>query len=300
MGFSSRCWQAAVLLLVLGFFWTQTNGQYETPNNLCGGFFRYITGNINFKFEEATTNRSDVEKLCMWTVAPTRQYTKFLLTHLSFPQSSSVPCDDFYITLNTLRDRDDEIPASTKYCKTSLPPSMPYVIEASVMVIVLKVRSVSAIIDHQGTGFQMNYTINSESDWINATQLINTFYSFGRPSVDPIPYFAAGFLNNGFSTFGFVKANYSNGANYEFQLSFDRIKLDYCWRGTNDPSDFLMMCQISPTGALIKQEVFKDNRTNTEVYKNGYGFFLIYWGGRNCDIGAGGSMQLYYDSVRIS
>lgn len=57
----------------------------------------------------------------------------------------------------------------------------------------------------------------------------NTYYSFGKPSVAPNPYFAAGFLQNEISTFGFVKANFSTG--YLMEMTFRKIE---CCEGQDD------------------------------------------------------------------
>jgi hypothetical protein len=114
------------------------------------------------------------------------------------------------------------------------------------MVIILKVAAVSTLTDTDL--FNIEYDRTSVSDMLNRTRFIQTSYSWAQPTLDPLPYTGAYFLSNALSTFGFVKANYSTGADHELRLNFLTIKIDKqtgCER-----SDFLMLTEIQSDGGL--------------------------------------------------
>lgn len=82
----------------------------------------------------------------------------------------------------------------------------------------------------------------------------NTYYSFGKPSVAPNPYFAAGFRQNEISTFGFIKANVTSA--YTMDLQFREIRM--CegqgdWQVCFDNT--VTVFNVGDNGQLIRQIV---------------------------------------------
>jgi len=101
------------------------------------------------------------------------------------------------------------------------------------------------------TDFQVGY--ESPVDGPGRGRIRNTYYSFGRPSVDPIPYFAATFFHDEISTFGFIKANYTTG--YTMEMQFTSISncegqgdWEYC-----SPNNTLTVFSIEDQGILQRR-----------------------------------------------
>ncbi|CAG7819270.1 unnamed protein product, partial [Allacma fusca] len=76
------------------------NGQYETPNNQCGGRFRSVRGSINFTLNTETNPDPNAKKVCMWTIIPNpfQTHMKFMInstTNMSCPDTDSLGFTSF-------------------------------------------------------------------------------------------------------------------------------------------------------------------------------------------------------------
>jgi len=115
------------------------------------------------------------------------------------------------------------------------------------MVIILRAKQV--VISRDRTFF-IEYDRISEHDAIDKVRLIQVQYTWGKPTVEPLPYTGAYFVSNALTTFGFLKANYSNGEDYEFRFKFFNIRI-----GTQKDCqnhDFLLLNEIQSDGRLRK------------------------------------------------
>jgi len=264
------------------------DGQYETPNNGCGGIFRYITGSINFTLNHLTyPNAGDRNKTCLWTILPNPTWSQFKITFTRF-----VLDPDDKLALTTYQENRKALTQTIR--KTSGDGET--IMSGNVLVVTF----ISPSFDDSGRkGFRMVWDKTESAQRVQNYRFTVPYYSYGKTSSEPNPYFAAGFMGNSLSTFGFTKGNNTEG--FALQFKFHKIELlsQYC--NASYSCDTLLISRISDSDATLRDVYAWDtNVTETELptMQNKFGYFFIMWGGNFFNSSGGGRMQLEYASVR--
>lgn len=129
-----------------------------------------------------------------------------------------------------------------------------------------------------------------------------TAYSWGKSSVDPLPYYASGFFAEEVATHVFPKGN--NTKNYELEMQFQRIEISQC----EDPTEGTGTCTPNGNSSMLVLSIQEDAKlrrealytellyVNPEPLKNEWGLVILIWGGNFW--GAGGRFQMVYRSIR--
>lgn len=262
---------------------------------------RETRGNIDFRFNQDTAppDVAQGRKICMWTISPTIPTEQFRYNWTIRNVNLNCAAGD-RIAINFFQEESNSTSLGN-----SVPggQSNPLCIEShevwtrenepgTTMVVILFVHQVV-----YGNGFFMQWQEGYDSR-ITPSRIRNTYYSWGKPNIDPNPYFAMGFFSNEISTFGFVKANYTDG--YRMELRFFEIK--NCEGQSDWETCAWNICgvySIEDTGALRLEHQFYHNETILEpdpAFSSPNGLFIMvkienkYMGG--------GRFSLTYDTVR--
>jgi len=281
MNFSLATLLRGIVFLALLY---PTKGQYETANNLCGGYFRSNRGSINFKFASDSAGQTD--KICIWTIIPPVpfEYSAYRMNVTAF----NYPGATVSVVVNGFKERVSE---PQKVAIGGVTAN--FNVDGPLVVIVLKVNT--ATLNHG-----MDIFWQEAGEQLNVSRITNTYHSWSQSSVQPLPYFAAGFMRNEISTFAFPKGNSTTG--YVLQLIFDTIRLDCgCTTLPTVPAqrigcDFIAMCAIDDTGSLIQRVLYHNNSTSLPAQSNKNGFYLIVWS--SDEPRGGGNFQMRYNTVR--
>lgn len=269
------------------------SGQWETPNNLCGGLFRSTDGVINFTYNEATNPDAGMKKVCMWTIIAEPVRGSYEVTI----ESSSLTCNSTndQLGLTGFNENNSDLATRTSFCTAGQTQK----ITGSVLVVTLVSQSST-----NGRGFVLRW---HGEDFYTRYRFITLYNSYGMASNTP-PYYAAGFMGNSLATFGFPMGNRTAG--YTMEMVFSRIELlgwmdedDYnCPGRTPEYCNSLTVCRVLTDGTLVTAKRY-DSRNNVteeapEALKSEYGLFLIMWGGNYYSTSGGGRMVMTYNSVR--
>lgn len=123
-------------------------------------------------------------------------------------------------------------------------------------------------------------------------------YTWGKHSVEPLPYYAAYFFTEEVSFHLFPKGN-GTGA-YEMELQFSQIRIDQCNPDRNDctqqRNSSVLICEIHEDGILNVIESIHEDRNSTGPFSSAWGMGILVWGGNFW--GSGGRFQMNYESVR--
>ncbi|CAL8143852.1 unnamed protein product [Orchesella dallaii] len=288
---NSRLWS---VLLATSFLLaiSQVHGQMSTDPHLCGGYQRDMRGYIDFAFDDNTAppGIASGKKFCMWTISPTVPSEQFRY-NLTI-RNVNLDCDaGDKITINYFNETDTNFTITEQFCQESHEVWQRQNQYGTIMVVTLYVEEIK-----MGNGFYMEWEEGYESRIPGPGRIRNTYYSFGRPSVDPNPYFAAGFFRKQISTFGFIKANYTQG--YTMEMEFTEIQncegqadWQHCFNNT------ISVFNVGPNGGLQHAESFWNHNTSSwGPFSNQNGLFIMVqivdeeW--------AGGKFTMVYDTVR--
>ncbi|CAG7833437.1 unnamed protein product [Allacma fusca] len=137
-------------------------------------------------------------------------------------------------------------------------------------------------------------------------RFVTAYYSYGKASSRPIPYFAAHFLGNSLSTFAFPMGNRTTG--YTLQMTFKEIQLrgnpEDCPMPRPGVGEFpfcnaLLICKLNDNGVLSLFQTYNStSHKNLPAIRNENGIFLIMWGGNKNSARGGGTITFTYTSVR--
>ncbi|CAG7833438.1 unnamed protein product [Allacma fusca] len=264
------------------------NGQWETPNHLCGGIFRSVNGTIDFKYNASTTNPDPtMKKVCQWTIIPS-PFQKYIEVTI---QSHNLNCNANDRLGFTAFQENTTALQTDSFCTVNSPRNM----TGSVVVVTLMSNT-----PVEGSGFVLRWR---STVFFPRIRFVTAYYSYGQPSIAPLPYFAAGFTGNSLSTFGFPMGNRTVG--YSLQMRFSTIELlgrtddndENCPGRVQSDCSVLLICKVNDDATLEQVGRYSTNVTDV-VHTNKNGLFLIMWGGNYYNARGGGKMQLTYTSVR--
>ncbi|XP_037040419.1 uncharacterized protein LOC119077339 [Bradysia coprophila] len=268
------------------------NGQYQTPNNQCGGRFRTVNGTIDFHYNTETNPDPDMKKVCVWTIIP-----------YPFQRYIEVTVDSSSLTCNANNDRLgftwlNESSSAKPVTQASTCEPIHIKNEGSVLIVVLISES-----SKQNTGFKLTWR---GTGFYSRIRFVTAYNSYGKPSVQPIPYFGAGFIGNSLSTFAFPTGNRTDGHTMEMIISPVKLQTDIytdcpgLGRGDwiNKECSLLMVFLIENDGTLKVHSTFTDSTSDYTELRNENGFYMVFWGGNRYAATGGGSLMLNYTSIR--
>ncbi|ODN01510.1 putative endo-beta-1,4-glucanase D [Orchesella cincta] len=265
------------------------SGQMSTDPRLCGGYQRDNRGIIDFTFNENTAppGIATGKKFCMWTISPTVPSEH--LTYNMTIRNVNLDCAaGDRITITYFNQTNTNVTTENQLCKEPHEIWETQNYFGTVMVVILYVEEST-----YGKGFYLEWKEGYDSQ-ISEWRIRNTYYSFGRPSVDPLPYFAAGFFRKEISTFGFIKGNYTQG--YTMEMQFTQIE-NCDGQGHSCKNNTLSVFNVENDGKLrLRESFWGHNTTNFGTFENPNGFFIMV---QIVDEDyAGGKFSMIYDTVR--
>lgn len=146
--------------------------------------------------------------------------------------------------------------------------------------------------------------VPASGDRLDHMGVRTTAYSWGKPSVDPLPYYASGFFTEEVATHVFPKGNNTKG--YELEIEFQTLRLDQCGDEELDSgpcfgknNSTLLVCTIEEDGKLKLGARFYEEQLpeDAPVISSPWGLVILVWSGDFYR--AGGRFQMVYRSVRI-